>query len=135
MASRVSELFSMRLARRRGEVRPDESQAIADLDSYGESIGIMSAAPKMSAPPMPGRPVTDPKPAMPSGDALASMAPPGAGAQVATRSNTGGIPALDALSERPSSEESRVDASSQARARDGFRRLTWTTADALRMDG
>ena len=105
--SRATELFAMRLARRRGETRPDEDPAIADLDRFGESLGIMpgrrasGAGAQPSEPAMPGRPVTSAGDAIPAGDGLASAYPPGGGQQVATRPSTSGIPALDALSERP----------------------------------
>ena len=101
MASRVQQLFAARLARRRGETRPDESGALDELDAYGESIGIGRPAGGQSpAPAMPGRPATNPKTATPAGDGLASMNPPSGGAASATRP-TGGVPALDALAQTP----------------------------------
>lgn len=113
--SRVTELFAARLARRRGETRPDEADALAELDSYGESLGVMPGVPAnapTNQPAMPGEPMTSAEESQPAGDALASMAPPGgAETQVATLGNTGtapaskpmgsGIPALDEMAQRP----------------------------------
>ena len=109
----------MRLARRRGETQPGEDAAMADLDSYGESIGLASSAmPKgeqTPAPAMPGRPLTTGSGAAPAGDALSSMAPPGGGPPASQpeamraqaepmapgRMPSVGIPALDELADRP----------------------------------
>ena len=117
--TRVTELFAMRLARRRGETQPGEDTAIADLDRYGESMGLApSAMPKGAqtpAPAMPGRPLATGSDTAPAGDALSSMAPPGGGPaapQTDTmraraepmapgRMPSVGIPALDELADRP----------------------------------
>lgn len=111
MASRVAELFASRLARRRGETSPDEADALADLDKYGESIGVMPGVPAQAptdAPAMPGQPMVSTEESQPAGDALASMAPPGGPSEVATIGSrpsngqaTGSIPALDELAQRP----------------------------------
>ena len=110
--SRVTELFAMRLARRRGETRPDEEAAIADLDSFGEGLGIgRPAAPpaQAKAPAMPGGQASAPampdQPAMPAPATamperpLTGLVAPTAGA--APTPAPAGIPALDALTEKP----------------------------------
>ena len=110
--SRVTELFAMRLARRRGETRPDEEANISALDSFGESFGIPrpaaakapAQAPAMpggqaSAPAMPDQPAMPaPAPAMPERP-LTGLVAPTAGAAPAPA--PAGIPALDALTEKP----------------------------------
>ena len=109
--SRVTELFAMRLARRRGETRPDEEATIAELDSFGESFGIARpAAPPGQAPAMPGGQASAPampdQPAMPAPATamperpLTGLVAPTAGAAPAPA--PAGIPALDALTEKPS---------------------------------
>ena len=106
--SRITELFAMRLARRRGETRPDEEATIAELDSYGENLGIArsAGAAQAAAPAMPGGQASEPAmPAMPAQPAKAAepatpMQPPGGG-DAASVPPRAGIPALDALSEMP----------------------------------
>ena len=113
--SRVTSLFAMRLARRRGETRPDEEATIAELDSFGESFGIprprgrAKAPAPAQAPAMPGGQAS--APAMPDQPAMPAPAPvlperpltglvaPTAGAAPAPA--PAGIPALDALTEQP----------------------------------
>ena len=109
--SRITELFAMRLARRRGETRPDEEASIAELDSYGENLGIarsagaaQAAAPAMpdaqpSAPAMPAMPAMPDQPAT-AAEPATPMQPPGGG-DAASVPPRAGIPALDALSEMP----------------------------------
>lgn len=93
--TRVADLFRKRNADRLGLVVSDADRARdAEIDAFGESIGI---APKAAAQPMPGQPVTSAEPAVPAGDTLSAMAPAGTGAPP----RAGGIPALDALSEMP----------------------------------
>ena len=117
--SRVTELFAMRLARRRGETRPDEEATIAELDSFGESLGIgrpkgsakapaQAKAPAMpggqaSAPAMPDQPAMPaPAPAMPERPLTGLMAPTAGAALTPTPAPApAGIPALDALTEKP----------------------------------
>ena len=116
--SRVVEFFAMRLARRRGETRPDEAAAMADLDAYGETLGLAppaaSGAKQAPAPATPDRPLTAGSTAVPGGEAPPAMAPPGGGAPMmqppggaapmapgGMKQQRPGIPALDALSEMP----------------------------------
>ena len=107
--SRVAELFAMRLARRRGEVRADEDAAIGDLDAYGETLGLAppaaSGAKQAPAPATPDRPLTAGSTAVPGGEAPPAMAPPGAAPMMqppgGMKQQRPGIPALDALSEMP----------------------------------
>ena len=107
--SRVVEFFAMRLARRRGETRPDEAAAMADLDAYGETLGLAppaaSGAKQAPAPATPDRPLTAGSTAVPGGEAPPAMAPPGAAPMMqppgGMKQQRPGIPALDALSEMP----------------------------------
>lgn len=116
---RVADLFRMRNADRLGLNVSDADHARdAELNTFGEGLGIAPRGGASTAPAMPGKPVTS-GPAVPSGDALGGMAPAGGGpptgqtdamqvrANPATPSaatggmKRSGIPALDALTEKP----------------------------------
>lgn len=96
MTDRVADLFRKRNAERLGLTVSDADRARdAEIDAFGESLGI---APMAAKQPMPGEPQTSAEPAVPAGDTLSAMAPAGSAGTAAPR---GGIPALDALSEMP----------------------------------
>lgn len=92
MSDAVADLFRKRNAQRLGLTVSDADRARdAEIDAFGERIGI---APMAAQQPMPGQPATSAKPAVPAGDTLSAMAPPGTSAA----QPRAGIPALDALS-------------------------------------
>jgi len=120
-ALRVADLFRMRNADRLGLTISDADRTRdAELNTFGESLGIAPRGENSATPAMPGKPVTS-GPDVPSGDALGGMAPAGGGQPTgqtdamqarsspatpsAAASGDGmkrsGIPALDALSEMP----------------------------------